>query len=160
MELKHSKRQHSSSWPFNCLQQMWKHWLYWKLKVEEIINSLVAELQQETAEYHELDCLIYADARCAIMNLVNIMLMIIDTGSIKSIFNFKAVLFWNLVLYLPPKSLLLLNPTPPVCSAASCKEFESTSQSQDNTDDIIRMMILQSNGKDYTTSSTGWMLHS
>ena len=57
---------------------MWKHWLCWKLKVEEIINFLVTVVQQETTEYHEPDCLIYADVRCAIMNLLNIMLMIID----------------------------------------------------------------------------------
>lgn len=57
---------------------MWKHWLWWKLEVEEIINFLVTVVQQETTEDHELDCLIYAYVRCAIMNLLNIMLIIID----------------------------------------------------------------------------------
>lgn len=57
---------------------MWKHWLWWKLEVEEIINFLVTVVQQETTEDHEVDCLISADVRCAIMNLLNIMLIIID----------------------------------------------------------------------------------
>lgn len=43
-----------------------------------MINFLVTVVQQETTEDHEVDCLIYADVRCAIMNLLNIMLIIID----------------------------------------------------------------------------------